>query len=135
MVNKNRIISVALSLFVVASIGAAVASARTLHLALVRTVPPKDSVVTATPTVIKLYFSEAVKTAVSGIQLLASDSSKVELAPLTLGTEKVAPLVANIKGKIANGKYRVKWHTLGEDGHAMNESFTFTVKVATPGSN
>lgn len=86
--------------------------------------------VTAAPTAIKLYFTEAVKASVSGIKLLASDSSSVELAPLTLGTEKIAPLVATVKGKMVDGKYRVKWRTLGTDGHAMTDEFTFTVKTA-----
>jgi copper resistance protein C len=136
LVSKRKLVSIGSAVFCAIAIIAASASARALHLSLVKTVPPKDSTVTAAPAAIKLYFSEPVKTAVSGIKLLASDSSVIELAPLVLGAgEKVAPLVATVKGKMANGKYRVMWRTLGEDGHTMSDSYTFTLKAASPGSN
>jgi methionine-rich copper-binding protein CopC len=128
---RKGLVTIASALFCAVSIAAATASAKALHLALSRTVPPKDSVTTVVPTAIKLYFTEPVKTAVSGIKLIAPDSSNVELAPLTLGTEKIAPLVATVKGKMADGKYKVMWRTLGTDGHAMTGDYTFTLKAAT----
>jgi methionine-rich copper-binding protein CopC len=131
--SRKKVSAILSALFCVVAIGAASASAHSLHLALSKTEPKADTTVTVAPESIKLYFTEAVKTSVTGIKLIAPDSSNVELAPLTLGTGKIPPVVANVKGKMAsNGKYKVMWRTLGEDGHAMTGEFGFTLKAAAP---
>ena len=114
------------------ALSAMAAGARTLHLALSRAEPKADTTVTAAPTVLKLFFTESVKTSLTAVKLTAPDNTQVPLAPLTLGEGKIPPVVAAIKGQIKNGKHKVTWRTVGADGHALNGEYSFTVKVAAP---
>jgi hypothetical protein len=107
------------------------ASAHSLHLQLTRAEPAVDSTVTVAPRALKLFFSENVKTAVTGVRLTGPDSANVELAPLTLGEGKVPPIVAGIKGQMKNGKHKVAWRTLGADGHSITGEYSFTIKAAS----
>lgn len=106
------------------------AGARNLHLALIKAEPPKDSSVAAPPRMLKLYFSEAVRTSTSAVKLTGPDSAVVELGPLSLGDGKVAPIVVPVKGVIKPGKQKVAWRTTGSDGHALTGEYFFTVKAA-----
>ena len=98
------------------------------HTHLVKAEPGKDSTVTAAPKELKLFFSEAVKSGVTGVRLLASDSSVVTLGPLKTGEGKPAPIVAPVTGAMKAGSYRVMWRVAGNDGHPISGNYVFTVK-------
>jgi methionine-rich copper-binding protein CopC len=112
------------------SVVSATAGARVLHLALSRAVPKADTTVTKAPTELRLYFTEPVKTAVTGVRLTGPDSAAIALAPLTLGEGKIPPIVAAIKGQVKNGKHKVAWRTAGSDGHVISGEYSFTVKAS-----
>jgi methionine-rich copper-binding protein CopC len=106
------------------------------HLRLVRAQPAVDTTLTAAPTELKLYYSEAVKPAVTAVRLMTSDSAIVALGALATGdkgTETHPPVVAPITGDVKPGAYRVMWRVTGADGHTITGNFTFTVKNAAAG--
>ena len=116
------------SLVVALAASALGASALVPHTHLVKSEPGKDSTVAVAPKEVKLFFSEAVKTSVAGVRLLASDSSVVATGALKTGEGKPAPIVAPITGALKPGKYRVMWRVAGDDGHPISGDFVFTLK-------
>ena len=128
-ISRKRSLGVFLATIAVA-VFAVNAGARSLHLALARAEPPKDSSVATPPKMLKLFFTEAVRTSTSAVKLTGPDSAVVELGPLTLGEGKIAPIVVPVKGVIKPGKQKVAWRTTGADGHALTGEYFFTVKAA-----
>jgi len=125
-----------LRLFAAVLLGASIAgvpaagNAAARHLRLVSSEPSKDTTVTVAPTVVKLVFSEAVKPAVAGVRLRASDSSVVTLGALKNDEKNPAVLLAPITGRLRAGAHRVQWRVTGADGHAISGDFVFTFKPA-----
>lgn len=106
----------------------AVGNAAARHPRLLRSEPAKDTTVTASPTAVKLVFSEVVKPAVAGVRLRAGDSSVVTLGPLKSDERNPAVLVAPITGRLRAGAHRVQWRVTGADGHVITGDFVFTFK-------
>jgi methionine-rich copper-binding protein CopC len=98
------------------------------HTRLVKAEPGKDSTVATAPKELKLFFSEAVKPAVTGVRLLASDSTVVAIGALKSGAGQPAPIVVPVTGAIRSGTYRVMWRVTGDDGHPISGNYVFTVK-------
>jgi methionine-rich copper-binding protein CopC len=115
---------------IVIATGASVLGAAAVlpHTHLVKSEPGKDSTVTVSPKELKLFFSEAVKPSVTGVRLLASDSSVVALGALKTGGGKPGPIVAPVTGAMKPGSYRVMWRVAGDDGHPISGNYVFSVK-------
>lgn len=96
------------------------------HARLKRAEPRAGSTVATSPTVLKLWFSEAVEPAFSTIEVLGPDGRKVATAKAHLdpadGTLLETPLP-----RLAPGRYKVLWHALSVDTHRTQGSFAFTV--------
>lgn len=112
----------------VASLGvvalAAIPYAKHTHLE--RSEPGADSTVTVAPTAIKLWFSEAVQIRVTTLRVLRTDSVALDLAPARMGTGPRAPVILDIHGTVAPGRYTVAWRTMSRDGHPVSGTFAFT---------
>ena len=106
----------------IAAIGLLSASPAFAHAALKVSTPTSGATVAA-PQNLSLTFSEKVRLTaikltadgkdVSGIQL---DRAAVPAPTFTVPLPKLAP-----------AKYEVRWSALGDDGHPVNGTFTFTV--------
>lgn len=117
-------------LIAVLAASAATTPAERFHTRLVKSTPAKDTVLTAAPAALELWFSERIDLAASRVQLIDASAKSVPLAPLTqstAGTE--APVVARITGPVAPGRYTVNWSAASGDGHAVKGSFGFTVRA------
>jgi methionine-rich copper-binding protein CopC len=69
-----------------------------------------------------LYFSEKLEPAFSGAQLM-NDAEKPVVAPAAIGGASITLTAPDLKP----GRYRVYWHSVGQDTHRMEGSFQFTV--------
>jgi methionine-rich copper-binding protein CopC len=130
--SRSRISTALFFATVAISLAAVSAGARSLHLRLVRAEPAVDTTTSVAPKALKLFFSENVKTAVTGVRLTGPDNAVVALDSLRLGDGKVPPVIAPIKGQLKLGKHKVAWRTVGADGHALNGEYSFTLKAAPP---
>ena len=97
------------------------------HNHLTKSVPAKDEQVTASPTTVRLWFSEKPVPAFTSISLLKADSSKVAIGK-TRPTDDSLSVAADVSEPLPAGKYTVSWRTAGDDGHAIRGKFSFVVK-------
>ena len=100
------------------------------HLRLLRSSPAADSVLTATPAAISLWFSEPTNPAVSSISLQAVGGGMVPLGKLSRAAGTDAPLTATLPPALAPGAYSVSWKTMSKDGHVVNGTFGFSIRTA-----
>ena len=98
------------------------------HALLKKAVPPVGGVVSASPTEIRLKFSEGVEPAFSGITLTNEAGASVSLGKASVDPADDATLVAPISHPLPAGVYKVVWHAVSVDTHKTQGSFEFTVK-------
>jgi len=101
------------------------------HAALVKSSPTSGATLTASPPVIRAWFSEEL--AVKGSTLKLFDAQKKQVGP-TGGVDTAVAKHDVMKltpSKLGAGTYTVRWYAISaDDGEARSGSFKFTVKVA-----
>jgi copper transport protein len=100
----------------------AVASA---HVTLVSSDPAANSRLTASPTQLRLVFSEPVEPPVAHISIVRPDGT-VDSVAVANDPHNVYTLVGPLKD-LGPGTFRVVWHVLSEDGHPVGGNFLYTV--------
>jgi methionine-rich copper-binding protein CopC len=105
-----------------------IATAAFAHAQLQKAVPAVGGVVTASPTEIRLNFSEGVEPRFSGVQLQAADGQVVGTGAASVDPADKSTLIIPVKSTLAPGSYKVTWHVVSVDTHKTQGSFTFTVK-------
>jgi methionine-rich copper-binding protein CopC len=116
------------ALFMTAASLAAVlaASAAFAHTRLEKATPGAQSTV-ASPSEIRLEFSEGVEPKLTGLTLAGPNGEAALGAPsLDAGHSNV--LIVPVNGTLAPGAYVVKWHAVSDDTHRTQGTFGFTVK-------
>ena len=96
------------------------------HLALSKSEPAANDTL-ASPNAIKLWFTEIVKAAETGVQITGPDKKLVPTAAITIAAAAKSPAVAGIKQTLKPGVYSVAWKTMADDGHPTRGTFVFTV--------
>jgi methionine-rich copper-binding protein CopC len=114
---RTAALAVAATLLVAATLAA--------HAKVTKTLPAADETVTAKPTVVQVWFSEAPDAKVSKLTL-EGPSGAVKLGTVAAGAGN--SIAAPIEGPLADGKYTVNWQTAGKDGHVQKGAFAFTVR-------
>jgi copper resistance protein C len=107
--------------------------AAVMHLRLSRSEPTANQKLTASPTQVKLWFTQRPELTVTSIKLRSgSGSSAVEraLAPLSRAADATAPIAAPVGAALAPGHYEVVWRTMARDGHVLNGVIPFDVAGA-----
>lgn len=99
-----------------------------LHLALRRSVPGKDSVLAVAPTAITLWFTARPEMAVTTVSLLDASAARIDLAKPRLDAADETEVIADVRGQLRPGIYRVVWKTSSHDGHAIRGEFSFALK-------
>ncbi len=102
----------------------AVASA---HMALQKTMPEADAVLTESPGHIQLWFTQSPDPAISRLTLEGTGGA------VAVGDTEVKDdrsLMAALPSKLGAGAYTVRWRTAGDDGHTQRGEFAFTVRAA-----
>ena len=100
------------------------------HAHLSKASPAAGSVVTTSPTVIRLWFTEAPEISLTKVTLTDSAGTIVSLGPAE--RDSAGSLVARIPilVSLATGRYTVNWSTAAADGHPSKGHFSFTVSLA-----
>jgi copper transport protein len=99
------------------------------HVTLVSSQPASGATLTASPTSLRLEFSEPVEPAVAHVSIVAPNGRSTALT-VANDPHDAHVIVAPLSG-IGSGTFRVTWHVLSEDGHPVGGSFLFTVGSAT----
>jgi methionine-rich copper-binding protein CopC len=109
------------------------AGASMLHLKLSRSVPSANAVLTASPTEVRLWFTQRPELSVTSIRIRSgTGASAVErvLAPLARAEAANSPITAPVGAALAPGHYEVVWRTMARDGHVLNGVIPFDVRPA-----
>jgi methionine-rich copper-binding protein CopC len=105
---------------------AAVSTATLLaHMKATKMEPAADSTVTASPTRVQIWFTEAPDPKVSKLEL-SGPSGAVKLTGFQVTREK--SVMATVESNLADGRYTARWQAAGNDGHIQKGEFAFTVK-------
>ncbi|MEY8240933.1 hypothetical protein A9Q80_05235 [Cycloclasticus sp. 46_83_sub15_T18] len=96
-----------------------------------RSDPGRRSVLTRSPEVIKIWFSEQLEPAYSTIVVKnkAGDVVSEQKAVLAEGNDKLLSLTLPT---LEAGKYSVFYRVLSVDGHVVDSKFKFRIKQAKP---
>ena len=98
------------------------------HAMLISSDPPAGGTVTTAPTRIRLVFSEPLEAALSEIGVVDVQGTTRKLA-VASDPRDVHALVAPVDA-LPDGAYRVVWRTVSADGHPVEGSFIFHVRVS-----
>jgi methionine-rich copper-binding protein CopC len=85
---------------------------------------PKSGATVEAPQNLSLTFSEKVR--LTAVKVTGKDVSGVQVDRAAAA----APNFTVVLPKLAPAKYEVRWTALGDDGHAVNGTFSFTVSRA-----
>ena len=97
------------------------------HMAVSKTMPEADAVLSTSPAEIQIWYTQAPDPAISRLNLEGS-SGEIALSKLDIGSDK--SLRAAVPATLASGSYTVRWRTAGDDGHTQRGEFSFIVGVA-----
>lgn len=105
------------------------AAERAFHLRLTKSEPAKAQVLTASPTVIRLWYSLPPEMAVTAVKLSSAEGTAMTLGAPRRGSGAKDPVEVDVKQPLPAGDYIVSWKTSSKDGHPITGDFTFTVKA------
>lgn len=110
---------------ILTSLGMAASSHAMAHAFLSTASPPVGSTVSASPSQIRLTFTEGLEAAFSSVEVDGPSGRKISTgAPRISGKNMVIPVTK----RLAPGAYHVKWHATAVDTHKTQGDFMFTVK-------
>jgi copper resistance protein C len=89
---------------------------------------PAAGATVASPSEIRLTFSEGVEPRFSGVKLTAAGGSAVPLGAANAEAGHPETLVVPIAKPLSPGVYSVHWHAVSVDTHHTQGDFKFTVK-------
>jgi copper resistance protein C len=107
-----------------------VLGAAAFHLKLSKSEPTANARLAASPTEVKLWFTQRPELTVTSIKVKAgTGASAVEraLAPLARAAANGSPITAPIGAALAPGHYEVVWRTMARDGHVLNGVIPFDI--------
>jgi hypothetical protein len=114
---QTILIAAALSLF---AAGAAEAHARLLMAA-----PRAGETIKASPTALRLSFSETIDGKQTSVTLKGADGKAIATGPLHADKRMV---VVPLPERLAPGAYKVEWRATSADMHHTEGDYAFTVK-------
>lgn len=100
-----------------------VATGAFAHSRVEATLPENDAVVAEAPAEISLTFAKKIR--LTRVEMVFDEGAPVRL---DLGGQKSFDRAFSLPlTGMGEGAYRIEWRGLGEDGHAMQGEFSFTV--------
>ena len=97
------------------------------HMAMSKTMPEADAVLSTSPAEIQVWFTQAPDPAISRVTLEGA-AGEIALGELNIGDDR--SLQVDVSSTLASGSYTVRWRTAGDDGHTQRGDFTFTFRAA-----
>ncbi|TLY88178.1 MAG: copper resistance protein CopC [Gammaproteobacteria bacterium] len=107
-------------LFGLALVTSAVTASAHAHLQ--KSSPADNSVITTSPAVLVLNFSEAARLTALSIQKGSEPRQKLKPLPTTAAQQISVPLP-----RLTPGSYSVSWRVVSADGHVMSGTLRFTL--------
>jgi hypothetical protein len=104
-----------------------IATSAFAHAELQRATPPVGGTAAASPTEIRLQFSESIERSFSGVTLATGDGVSIPTGPSALDRVDKAVLIMKVLQALKPGAYRVTWHVVSVDSHRTQGSFSFSV--------
>lgn len=102
-------------------------AASTMHLRLTGSSPARDTVLTAPPAEIRLWYSQQPMLRLTRVTL-TGPRGEVALAKPSMAARDSAPVVARVEGAMPAGSYVIAWRTASSDGHPIRGTIPFTVR-------
>jgi copper transport protein len=106
-------------------------SAPTVHATLVSSEPAANSRLAASPSRVRLVFSEPVEGNLARVALVSASGATIKLRAGS-DPRDVNAVIAPVDSTLAGG-YRVDWRVVSADGHAVDGTYTFAVGDTTLG--
>ena len=103
------------------------------HLALRSSTPADGAHVAAAPRELKLTFTEAVEAAVARLRLIGPSGTEIPLSPLRQPADSGQILLADVRGPLEGGVYRLEWQVVGADGHPVRGTINYVVAPGATG--
>jgi methionine-rich copper-binding protein CopC len=97
------------------------------HMAVQKTMPEADAVLSESPHHIQMWFTQPPDPAISRLTLEGT-SGEVVIGETEVQDDR--SLMAMLPSELGAGTYTVKWRTAGDDGHTQRGDFAFTVRAA-----
>ena len=97
------------------------------HAKLLRSEPSAGQRLAASPSSVRLVFSETPMVAISRLVLMGPSGDTVRLGPVHVDAADAHAMLAEVAIPLDSGTYSVHWSTAASDGHASHGSFTFVV--------
>lgn len=91
--------------------------------------PKPNAALTASPSEIRIGFSERLVAAFSGLELDDAAGQKIAIGTATINPNDSKELVVPLTMALAPGTYTVKWHAVGDDTHRVSGHYSFQVKA------
>jgi methionine-rich copper-binding protein CopC len=123
-VNRARLVA----FFVVASLFLAFPASAVAHAELTEATPADGAVVEGTPEEINARFNEPLET--DGSTFSLRNAAGERLAVGSIDPDDRTRLIIDPVPELAPGGYEVRWRAASADGHAENDTWTFTVTAA-----
>lgn len=108
------------------ALGFAVPSA-SAHTEFVRSNPAPGATLAAAPADVSITFSGMLDPAGSSITVVDATGASVSEGATTLSPTDAATMRVALRSGLGAGTYTVQWTAQADDGHILNDSFTFTV--------
>ncbi len=99
------------------------------HSLLVRSQPERRAMVTRPPEEVRLWFGERIEPAYARLSVWDAEGKQVDAGDAAVDQADPTTLAVRTPGLRA-GRYTVRYRVLSVDGHIVESSFTFTVKLA-----
>jgi methionine-rich copper-binding protein CopC len=93
------------------------------------TAPKPNEVLTASPSEIRMDFSEGLVAVFSGVEVDDAAGKAVETGTTIVDPKNDKEMIVPLKAKLAPGSYTVKWHAVGTDTHRVTGHYAFQVKM------
>jgi len=112
--------AVALASFLAATHAAA-------HAFLDRATPSVGGTVSGSPREVRLYFTQGVVAAFSGVQIVSEAGTAVPTGRMAVDPSNQTVVTVRLGRALPPGTYTVSWHVVSVDTHPTQGSFRFTV--------
>jgi methionine-rich copper-binding protein CopC len=90
--------------------------------------PKPNAVLNASPTEIRIGFSEGFVPAFSGMEVDDASGKAVVTGTASVDPSDDKVMILPVTVKLAAGTYTVKWHAVGDDTHHVGGHYSFQVK-------
>lgn len=98
------------------------------HALLKKATPAVGGAVSASPSEIRITFSEGVEPNFSGLILTSQAGGSIPVGKSSVDPSDNTTLVTPVSQPLKPGVYTVSWHAVAVDTHKTQGSFQFTVK-------